>query len=307
MISLALLVLARRLRRAAFVALLVCAPAAAWAQDAVARARVLYNAARYEEVLGVLEHADTSDRSPFAFDVMRYRALCWLALGQEREAERAIAALVDLDPFYAPDGREVSPRVAQAFTEVRQARLPGVARTLLTEARRALRRRDSNEANRLLRFATQLLAEPALATRPELADLRLAADALAELGRLQVESASMVTARPLARAQASESDASPFPLAQSFPAWEPVESSVARTEYEGAVRVSVDAQGNVVAATIERPTHAPYDRLVLEAARDWRYRPARRDGVHVAADLVVEYSLRPPVRWQIFRSVKASQ
>jgi TonB family protein len=307
MISMAVFLLARRLWRAAFLAVLLCAPTVAWAQDAVARAQVLYNAARYEEVLAVLEHADTSDRSPYTFDVMRYRALCWLALGQEREAERAIAALVDLDPFYAPDARDVSPRVAQAFTEVRQSRLPGVARTMLVEARRALRRRDSNEADRLLRFATQLLAEPALATRPELADLRLAADALAELGRLQLESASLVTARPLPRAEAPESDASPFPLAQSFPAWAPLESSVARTEFEGAVRVSVDAQGTVVAAAIERPTHPPYDRLVLEAARDWRYRPARRDGVHVAADLVVEYSLRPPVRWQIFRSVRAAQ
>ncbi len=281
-------------------------PAASLAQDAIARAQALYNAARYEDVLAALEHADTSDDSPFAFDVMRYRALCWLALGQSREAERTIAALVDLDPFYAPDPREVAPRVAQAFTEVRQARLPGVARTLLLEARRALRRRDGIEADRLLRLASQLLAEPALVTRPELADLRLAADALAELGRLQVESASLVTARPASRPQ-SESDAPPFPLSQSFPAWEPIESSVARTAFEGAIRVSVDAAGNVVSAVIERSTHPPYDRLVLEAAREWRYRPARKGGAHVAAELLVEYSLHPPVRWQIFRSVKAER
>lgn len=283
----------------------LAAPDAAWAQDPVARARSLYLAAQYEEALAALEHADTSNASPFAFDVMRYRALCWLALGQPREAERAIIALVDLDPFYSPDPREVAPRVAQAFNEVRQARLPGSARSLLVEARRALKRHDRQEADRMLRLATQLLADPVLATRPELADLRMAAEALSELGRLQVESASLVVARPSARGSQRESDAPPFALAQSFPAWEPVESSVARTEYEGAVRVSVDATGAVVSAVIERATYPPYDRMVLEAARDWRYRPARRDGVQVAADLVVEYSLRPPVRWQIFRSAKA--
>ena len=287
-------------------ACLLCAlPAAGLAQDVVARARTLYTAARYEDVLALLESVDTSDRTPFAFDVMRYRAMCWLALGQEREAERAIVALVDLDPFYAPDAREVSPRVAKSFSEVRRARLPGVARTMLLEARRALRRQDGGEANRLLSLAGQILSEPGLGTAPELDDLRMAADALTELGRLQVESASLVSPRVAASPFQSNSDATPFPLAQAFPTWEPAESLVARTEYDGAVRVWVDATGNVTAAAIERATYAPYDRLVLETAREWRYRPARRGGEHVAAELVVEYSLRPPLRWQIFRSVQS--
>ena len=295
-----------RTRRGLCVATLACLlcapPAAGLAQDALARARTLYTAARYEDVLALLESVDTSDRSPFAFDVMRYRALCWLALGQDREAERAIAALVDLDPLYAPDPREVSPRVATSFAEVRQARLPGVARTMLVEARRALRRQDGGEANRLLSLATRILSEPGLGAAPELSDLRMAADALSELGRLQVERASPVAPRAAARSFQSETEATPFPLAQTFPAWEPVESLIARTEYDGAVRVWVDATGRVTAAAIERPTYAPYDRLVLETAREWRYRPARRGGEHVAAELVVEYSLRPPLRWQIFRS-----
>lgn len=224
-----------------FACLLCAPPATGLAQDAVTRARSLYTAARYEDVLTMLEGVDTSDGSPLAFDVMRYRALCWLALGQDREAERAIAALVDLDPFYAPDADEVSPR----------------------------------------------------------------ADALTELGRLQAESASIVTPRTAASPFQSDSDATPFPLAQAFPAWAPVESLVARTEYDGAVRVWVDAAGRVTAAAIERATHPPYDRLVLETAREWRYRPARRGGMPVAAELLVEYSLRPPLRWQIFRSVQA--
>ena len=278
--------------------------ASAVAQEVLARAQTLYTAARYEEVLAVLEHADTSDRSPVAFDVMRYRALCWLALDQRREAERAITALVELDPFYSPDAAQVSPRVAQAFTEVRQSRLPGVARTLLIEARRALRRRDSDEANRLLRLASQLLAEPALAARPELGDLHMAAEALVDLGQLQVDTASLVAASLPARPTSLESDAPPSPVAQSFPIWEPTESSVARSEFEGAVRVSIDEHGSVVSAVIERPTYAPYDRMVLEAARAWRYHPARRAGILVAGELVVGYSLRPPVRWRIFRSVR---
>jgi TonB family protein len=289
---------------ALMIAALVALPGAVLAQDEVARARALYTSARYEEALEVLEHADTSDSAPFAFDVMRYRALCWLALGQTREAERAITALVDLDPFYSPDPREVAPRVAQAFTEVRRTRLPGLARSMVIEARRALRRRDGIEADRLLRLATQLLAEPALATQPELADLRLAAEAMGELGRLQLEHTSMVTGRTAPRAPAPAGDAPPVALSQSLPPWEPIESSVARTEFEGAVRISIDSEGKVVAAVIERPSHPPYDRLVLEAARTWRYRPARKGGSHVAADLLVEYALHPPMRWQIFRSAQ---
>lgn len=295
----------RHALRTLVVASLLTPPAVGLAQDVLARAQSLYTSARYEDALAVLERADTSEHSQFAFDVIRYRALCWLALGETLEAERAITALVDMDPFYTPSPREVAPRVAQAFSEVRQARLPGVARTVLVEARRALRQHDGAEADRLLRLAAQLLSEPVIASRTELADLRMAADALAELGRLQTESASLVTALPAV--PELESDAPPFPLAQAFPPWEPMESSLARMEFDGAVRVSVDADGRVVSASIERPTHPPYDRLVLEAVRGWRYRPARKGGTRVAADMVVEYSLRPPMRWQIFRRAQSAR
>ncbi len=297
----------RGLRAVVLASLVSVSTGTGLAQGVVTRAQSLYTAARYEEVLKLLEGVDTSVRSPFAFDVMRYRALCWLALGQEREAERAIAALVDLDPFYAPDAREVAPRVAKSFAEVRRMRVPHVARTMLVEARRALKRHDGEEADRLLRLATQLLSEPGPGAGPELGDLRMAAEALTELSLLQVESASLVSPRTAAGPAQAERDAPPFPLVQSFPTWDPAESLVARTEYDGAVRLWVDASGTVTGAAIERPTHAAYDRLVLEAAREWRYRPARRSGMHVAEMLVVEYSLRPPLRWQIFRSVRTGQ
>ena len=266
---------------------LLAAPAAGLAQDVVARRTVALRPRRATRTCWhLLERASTrATDSPFAFDVMRYRALCWLALGQDREAERAIAALVDLDPFYAPDAREVSPRVAQVVRRGASARLPGVARTMLVEARRALRRQDGVEADRLLRLASQtpLRAGARHSGRtdrscgwpptrsPSWGGCKSKAHRWSHCARRPGHSSPKATQRP-----------SRWP--RRFPAWEPWSRSSRAREYDGAVRVWVDAAGKVTAAAIERATHPPYDRLVLETAREWRYRPARRGGVHVAAE-----------------------
>jgi protein TonB len=59
------------------------------------------------------------------------------------------------------------------------------------------------------------------------------------------------------------------------------------------VRVSIDAQGKVVSANPMEPVNG-FDRRVLansavEAAKEWRFEPARRNGVPVASDTVLEF------------------
>jgi TonB family protein len=44
------------------------------------------------------------------------------------------------------------------------------------------------------------------------------------------------------------------------------------------LQVEIDSTGAVTAARLIRPLHPIYDQLLVEAARDWRYRPALRNG-----------------------------
>ena len=51
-----------------------------------------------------------------------------------------------------------------------------------------------------------------------------------------------------------------------------------RAEFRGAIEVDIDERGLVVGAEIAEPIHPLYDGLLLRAARDWQYEPARRNG-----------------------------
>jgi hypothetical protein len=64
-------------------------------------------------------------------------------------------------------------------------------------------------------------------------------------------------------------------------------------EFRGAIEVTIDEAGAVTAArTIER-IHPFYDPLLLEAAKGWRYEPARLDGQPVVSVKRVDVVLRP--------------
>jgi TonB family protein len=85
----------------------------------------------------------------------------------------------------------------------------------------------------------------------------------------------------------------PVPVRQEFPRWVPYDATSKATEYKGAVRVAISAEGKVEAAEIVTPTDRVYDRQLLNAARDWLYEPAKRNGVPIPSEKVVSVYLRP--------------
>jgi protein TonB len=316
-----------------------------WAQQRLANAKALYLEADYEQALKLFGELTVAEAP--ADETHHYRALCLLALGRLAEAEEAMSAAVQTNPFFVPSAADVSPRVSRMYADLRQQLLPRIARRLLTEARE--RHQDGEHERALEGFDSvlKLLADPSLATRDDLADLRLAADGLAELARTQARAlmARVATAasapapttvdipppvagtgagpfpaaasptpseavRPSVEAPRDEAatpagsaaprpagaeapDSSPVPISQTLPRWTPPDQNVARRSFSGAIRVSVDASGAVIGARMERSVFPSYDRLLLEAARAWRYRPALRAGAPVNGDIVVEIQLRP--------------
>ena len=59
-----------------------------------------------------------------------------------------------------------------------------------------------------------------------------------------------------------------------------------------SVRVQIGTDGKVVGATMQQSAHPLYDRLVLQAARDWLYTPATLNGKPVPSEKVVTIQLR---------------
>jgi TonB family protein len=59
-----------------------------------------------------------------------------------------------------------------------------------------------------------------------------------------------------------------------------------------SVRVEIGTDGRVLSASMQQTSHPLYDRLVLQAAREWLYTPAMLNGRPVPSEKVVTIQLR---------------
>ena len=274
------------------------------AQGPLSAARDLYASARYDEALAVLNGMRPSpdEAAPDRKSIEQYRSLCLLALGRGPEAEAAIAAVVTVDPLFQPNESDASPRVRSAFSDVRQRLLPDIASARYATAKAAFDRREFATAERQFRDLVTLLTDPQMGGR--LGDLRILAT-----GFLDLSSAAAAPApapAPPAPAPAPRKEAAAAPPPPSAPAtpmvpriYSPADTEVTppvtvkqevpkvqiaimnQARERGVLEVVIDEQGRVVNLTLRTSLHPLYDPLLLAAARDWRYQPARLNGVPV--------------------------
>ena len=61
----------------------------------------------------------------------------------------------------------------------------------------------------------------------------------------------------------------------------------------GAIEVLIDENGMVVAANMRAPVSPSYDRQVVNAAQNWRYRPATINGVPVKFRKLIQVAITP--------------
>lgn len=282
------------IRTLAFTGILMvaAATAAAAGQDPLASARELYASARYDEALATLDGlrestvTTTLDRRA----IEQYRSLCLLALGRNGEADAAIAAVVRTDPFFVPGEGDASPRVRNAYTDVRRRMLPQIANERYQAAKVTWDRKDYPEAADLFREAVALIDDPDM--QGQLKDLRTIAAGFLELATTLAKPPEAPKpaepvrapepARPTpARIYVAEDPnvIQPVVLRQDMPK---VPAPVlARARERGIVEVVVNEQGRVQEASVRLSVHPMYDSLVMAAAREWRYQPATVNGVPV--------------------------
>src|SRR5215467_7174710 len=149
-------------------------------------------------------------------------------------------------------------------------------------------------------------------SRPPLSDLRVLIGGFYELS-LQA-SAPAPAPEPPARATASAFRGTPAPVAPVIQEPQKLYSStdsdvvppvVLRQQLPsypgqvnrpmvGAVEVVIDENGYVIQAMMRASVVATYDRQVLGAAQNWRYKPATLNGTPVKFRKVVQVAVTPP-------------
>jgi TonB family protein len=278
-------------------------------------ARELYASARYDEALAMLNGLPPGDGGNMAERryVEQYRSLCLLALGRGSEAEKAIAAVVTVDPAYHPSEAEASPRVRTAFTDVRRRLLPEIARSRYSDAKGSFERKEFPQAEQKFRNLLALLDDPDMGG--QLGDLRVLVSGFLDLSvassppppppsvaapvvdepPMNVPTASRAPepSPSLARDRIFSPDdtgvTAPTIIKQELPK---VPAQVAgRTRDRGLLEVTIDEQGRVINATIRSPIHPVYDSMLLVAARDWKYRAATMNGQPVKYRKVIQVAV----------------
>jgi outer membrane biosynthesis protein TonB len=276
--------------------------------NSISTARELYASARYDEALAMLNGLRPSETSQpnERKTIEQYRSLCLLALGRGEEAESAIAAVVTADPFFLPTESEASPRVRSAFTDVRTRLLPGIAQTRYSTAKQAYDRKEHAAAEKLFRELLTLLNDPQMNGR--MGDMRtlatgfldLAAAAAAPPPEPKKPEPPPVTTPPPAPVPSKPVEpriyggeepgvVAPVAIRQTFPN---VPTNIAgMTKERGLLEVVIDEQGRVSALSLRTAIHPVYDTLLLNAARDWRYRPATMNGTPVRYRKLIQVTL----------------
>jgi tetratricopeptide (TPR) repeat protein len=277
------------------------------AQESLTDARQLYASADYKGALTMLNTLLAASPSPQERQSIElYRTFCLVALGNTDEANKAIEAMVSRDPLYRPNMDDVPPRLRTVFSDARKKLLPSLIQERYLIAKAAFDRGEMKMAADGFTQVLMALSDPDIAVAAKqspLSDLRVLAAGFNDL-TVRALAPPPVPVAPLVAA-------APPPPAVTTPR-EPVIYSVddknvlppdkvrqdmpqypGRVAFDraGVLEVVIDANGAVEEATMVLSVEPLYNRLLLAAAKNWVYRPARLDGKPVKYRKRIQVSL----------------
>ena len=251
----------------------------------------LYASAAYEDALTAVGKLDTD---PPNVEADEYRVFCLVALGRVDEAEKAVETVLKARPEYHTSSAEASPRIQALFAKVRRRIGPALVRGMYQQAKAAMDRKDREEAIAQFEGMLRIAEDRDVRDEPNMSELRELGNGFLELSRaMPVKKPVAPATEPAAAPVHAAVILPPVVIRQQLPAWVPDPVSRA-TEFQGAVRVQISAEGKVTDAEIIKPTHPAYDQLLLRAAKGWLYEPARKDGVPIPSEKTVQIAVTPP-------------
>ena len=257
------------------------------AQEPLKKAKALYDAAAYEDALTILTPVDMPE-------AQQYKALCLLALGRVQDAAGAVEKLVAAQPTFEPSAQDVPPRFVTLVSDTKRKLLPALARRAFNEGRDLFRNGSREEAMSHFNLVMTLTSDASFKQSADADDLRTLAAGFIDLAKAAAPPpapvATVAKAPEPVRTPDPPEVVQPIVVKQYIP---PVPTEVGT---QGApvmsVRVVINTSGKVTEASIQQPSHPLYDRLVLQAAKDWVYQPAKMNGRPVTSEKVVTVQLR---------------
>jgi hypothetical protein len=281
------------------------------AQESLANARQLYASADYKGALTMLNALLGASPSPQdRQSIELYRTFCLVAMGSTDEANKAIEAMVSRDPLYRPNMDDVPPRLRTVFSDARKRLLPGLIQERYVIAKAAFDRGDMKIAADGFTQVLMALGDPDIgpaAKQPPLADLRVLASGFNDLTvralapppvpvvQLPVPTPAPVAPprEPIVYTQDDKNVLPPVVVRQDLPQFP------GRVTFDrmGVLEIVIDLNGGVESATMLESVEPLYNRLLLAAAKNWTYRPARLEGAPVKYRRRIQISLtknQPP-------------
>ena len=282
----------KRIAFACVVMLLAGAPRV-YAQAPIDVARELYASADYDKALSLLDDMlFRNDAAQRRQEIDLYRALCFLALGRREDADRAVETIVQRDPLYrAPD--DIAPRMRTAFGETKKRLLPAIIQQQYASAKAAYDQKNFGVAGEAFQKVLEALNDPDVkqaASLPPLSDIKTLASGFRDLSVQAVPApppAAAYVALPPPVPQQQKPALNriytgmepgvipPVPIVQEFPKFP---GRVPSGGIAGAVEIVIGTNGAVESATMQTPVLSGYDDIVVAAARNWRYQPAKMNG-----------------------------
>jgi TonB family protein len=162
------------------------------------------------------------------------------------------------------------------------------------QGKAAMDRKERDQAIAQFEAMLRIANDPDVRNEEHIAELKELGSGFLELTRAiparpvpppPVEAAAAEPARPSVIVP-------PVVIRQQLPGWVPDPVNRA-TEFNGAVRVQISAEGKVVEAEMTKSVHPAYDQLVLRAARGWLYQPARKDGIPISSEKIIQIAVTP--------------
>ena len=278
------------------VVLLLAGAARVYAQAPLDVARDLYATADYEKALTLLDDLISREMGPKRQEAELYRALCFLALGKRDDADRAVETIVQRDPLYrAPE--DIAPRMSTSFGDAKKRLLPTIIQQHYNAAKAAFDAKDFGTAGEGFQRVLDAINDPDMkhaASQSPLVDLKTLASGFRDLSVQATPApppvaAILATPPPVQQVQAQSQAVSasriyssldsgvipPVVIMQEFPKFP---GRVPQGGILGAVDIVIDQTGMVESASMQTPVLSGYDAMIVQAARAWRYQPARVNG-----------------------------
>jgi TonB family protein len=261
------------------------------AQDSLQSVKELYASAAYEDALTAVGKIDSPSEPNL--EAEQYRVFCLVALGRMDEAAQAVESVLTLQPEYRPSPADASPRIQTLFSQVRRRMGPTLVKRIYQQGRAAMERKDREEAVAQFEAMLRIANDKDVRNEASMAELRELGSGFLELSKALPPKPKPAEPAPAAVAPRPSVVVPPVIIQQRLPPWIPDPVSRA-TEFRGAIRVQISAEGKVTNAEMLKSVHPAYDQSLLRSARAWLYEPATKDGVPIPSEKTVEVAVTPP-------------